>query len=80
MNGTFPTWIKIITQVGFPIAITIYFIVTLQPVIAETKIKLDQHIQAVADVIVKTDEQTRLLKAICRNTAGNDFEKANCDI
>lgn len=80
MNTNFPLWIKVVTQVGFPIVIAIYFIIILYPTITDVNAKMEEHIKIVSRSVQQIDEQTRLLKAICRNVAKNDFEKANCDI
>lgn len=80
MNGNFPTWIKIITNVGFPIALSVYLIVIFYPLITETNAQIKDHVEQVAQMIDQRNEQTRLLKVICRNVATNDFERSNCDI
>lgn len=77
-NG-FPTWIKVIAQVGFPIAVSIYFMAVVYPIIIETKAQMKDHVERVSLQSVEIKEQTRLLKEICRSVAGTPFDKSNCD-
>ena len=81
MNGNgFPNWIKIVAQVGFPIGAAIYLAVILYPLVNDTNAMIEEHIKTLVRPLQQIDEQTRLLKAICRNVAVSEFEKANCDV
>lgn len=84
MNGNgftngFPNWIKIIAQVGFPIFISTLLIAWLIPAMVDIQAKVNQHIQTVVRPINQIDEQTKLLRIICYNTAPNEFQRASCD-
>lgn len=77
-NGL-PPWVKIISVVGFPIAVAVYLFVVLYPLIQDTQAKVADHVKKVEEQTALIVEQTRVLKIICRNTAENSFEKASCD-
>lgn len=72
MNGTFPTWIKAVAQVGFPIALAIWLIAYASPKIQATEAGLAQH-------RAESEQQTILLRAICRNTAKTEMQASFCD-
>jgi hypothetical protein len=71
MNG-FPTWVKVVAQVGFPIALAIWLVTYASPKIAATEQQVAQH-------RAETEQQTILLRAICRNTAKTELQASFCD-
>jgi hypothetical protein len=79
MNGNLPTWAKIISQIGFPIVISLYLIVILYPLITETNAQVKEHIIFTQSRAAVMEEQVRLLRLICYNVAINDFQRSNCD-
>ena len=75
-----PIWIKIVNQIGFPIAVTIVLLFVFYPIMMNVQAQHDLIMtQTVAD-IDQTKVQIKLLRVICRNVATTEFERANCDI
>lgn len=67
-----PVWAKVVAQVWFPIAMTIWLLVYVSPLIADTNVLMKRHV---------IDNETRviLLRAICRNTAQTMLQSQVCD-
>lgn len=72
MNGALPMWVKAVAQVGFPIALAIWLIAYASPKIQATEMQLTQH-------RAESEQQTTLLRAICRNTAKSELQASFCD-
>lgn len=72
MNGTLPTWVKVVAQVGFPIAVAIWLMVVVSPKIIATAEALQTHAH-------DAQINTALLRAICRNTAKTELASQFCE-
>ncbi len=73
MNGNgFPTWVKVVAQVGFPIAVVIWLAAYITPMVTRTAEAMQQHLSDQETAIV-------LLRAICRNTAKTELAASFCD-
>lgn len=84
MNGNgfsngFPTWVKAIAQVGFPIVVAVYSLFTLYPMISQVEAQVKANGTIAQGIITGLQEQVAVLRIICRNVAKNDFDHANCD-
>ena len=77
-NG-FPQWVKIIAQVGFPIAVVIFLLAMMVPAFNDHQSLLKEHEKLSGKQLEQIEEQTRLLGIICRNIAKNDFDKTLCE-
>ena len=80
MNGYFPTWVKVIATVGFPIAVSIYLGIILYPVILRVDATVLTNGSVAEQLAEQGRQQIKLLTGICRNVAKNEYDKSNCDI
>ena len=73
MNGNgLPTWVKVVAQVGFPIAVAIWLLIRADGLIARTAEGMVSH-------VYEAEVQTVLLRAICRNTAKSEIQASFCE-
>lgn len=77
MNGDgMPQWAKIITQVGFPIVLSVWLLWRADGIITRTEAAIIQH-QREASLTMTS--QVALLRAICRSSAKSDRQIEFCD-
>ena len=67
-----PGWAKLVAGLGFPIAVAIWLMVYVSPLIDRTAAGMTQH-------TIDSTVQTVLLRAICRNTAKTELQGQFCD-
>ena len=82
LNGL-PAWARIIGVLGFPIAIALFLLLmfsgTIGSPITDTQATTKENNILLKDVEMIQDEQTKLLRAICRNTAATELSMLECD-
>jgi hypothetical protein len=84
VNGNgFPTWVKIVAQVGAPLALAGYLLMRFDGLVQAQVFTLKEHHalaveQAAATQLAHAD-MLPYLRAICRHTAKTELERRDCD-
>jgi hypothetical protein len=79
----FPQWVRVLMQVGFPIFVALYFMGVFEPLIpniwSKHVLASEAHYQQQLSIMQKLDDQTKLLRLICRNGAPDITSRLECD-
>lgn len=67
-----PAWAKLVAGLGFPVAVAIWLMVYVSPLIDRTASGMTQH-------VLDAQIQTALLRQICRNGAKSELQMQFCD-
>jgi mannose/fructose/N-acetylgalactosamine-specific phosphotransferase system component IIC len=68
-----PGWAKLVAGLGFPIAVAVWLMVYVTPLMDRTAAAMTQH-------TIDAQIQTALLRQICRNGSKTELQTQFCDI
>ena len=76
-------WVKILTQVGFPIFVALWFMGVFDNFIPSSMSAhyrlVEAHVQEATIMKKSIDDYIKILRLICRNTARDDTQRLACD-